>query len=274
MSIIHQALKKAAAEAESTHSQPTILKSYPGKRFYTKFSFLIFLSGLVFFIFFILLAKSLWPTFPFPLLKENFALEQGNKAKNTGNAPSPAPGPSLSVSTPPETPPVPDSNSDIQRGEAALKEGLGFYNQGKMDFANENFAKAVLLLPLSPVAHNNLGLTLRNQGKTDEAIEHYQEAIRLNPNYAEGLNNLGMAHDQRGSIDQASSYYQKAIRLKPAVPEFHLNYATWLERKGDFVKARQEYQRYLDLESSNGGTSQKKESIALVKARLAELKGF
>jgi len=165
----------------------------------------------------------------------------------------------------------------MEDGETALAEGLDFYNQGKVELANERFAKAVSLLPLSAVAHNNLGLTFRNQGKIREAMEHYQEAIRLNPDYAEAHNNLGMAYDPLGSIDQAASYYQQAIRFKPKAPEFHLNYATWLERKGDFLKARQEYQLYLSLESDpnrDGMTNQKRESISLVKARLKDLKGL
>jgi tetratricopeptide (TPR) repeat protein len=277
MSIIHQALKKAAAEGQISPVQSNVIRTHPSRHFSLRSNFLIFLLGLVFLSFFIFSARSLWPIFQFSFLNERNGIEQADEAKQSATLAEPTPAPPLSIGSTQE-PPVLTRDSGPQGGETALAEGLDFYNQGKMDLANESFKRAVALLPLSPIAHNNFGLTLRNRGEINEAIQHYEEAIRLNANYAEAHNNLGMAHDRLGSIDQASFYYQKAIRLKPAVPEFHLNYATWLERKGDFIKARQEYQVYLNLESkilSDGkATNRKKESIALVKARLAELKGF
>jgi Tfp pilus assembly protein PilF len=273
MSIIHQALKKAAAEGQITPNKSTILKSHAAKSFPPRSRFLIFLFGLILLVSFVFSAKRIWP-----ILQGSFPTADSAKEVKTSTASErnsrqlPA---DRSTQNPSSTEPtiVPDGDN----GGIALTEGLNFYNQGKMELANDRFEKAVSLLPLSAVAHNNLGLTFRHQGKIREAMEHYEEAIRLDSDYAEAHNNLGMAYDQLGSIDQAASYYQKAIRFKPTVPEFHLNYATWLERKGDFVKARQEYQRYLSLEtdtSSDGMTNQQKESVVLVKNRLKELKGF
>ena len=272
MSIIHQALKKAAAEGQIAQVQPPIVKTHAARLFPRSY-FLIFLSGLVLLFFFILSGKRLFLSF--------YGSSPITEAKTVITPPGQIPDLTLSTkntslgeSSASET----KSGSHVQDGEAALAAGFDFYGQGKIELANESFAKAVLLLPFSEVAHNNLGLTLRSLGNVNEAIEHYQEAIRLNSNYAEGHNNLGMAYDQLGSIDQAASYYQKAIRLKSKVPEFHLNYATWLERKGDFLKARMEYQMYLtlasDLQRKGKATPLQKESIALVQARLAELKGL
>lgn len=271
MSIIHQALKKAAAEGQVSHASSTLIKGTSARPFPLKSAIISLLALALFFS--LIFLGSLRPS-----LRSFFKIEQANKAENTLIAPKKTSDSTLIASSPKKQF---QSKSDVepsQQGEAALAEGVVFYRQGKMELAKERFTVAVSLLPLSAVAHNNLGLVLRNQGKIEEAIRHYQEGIGLDSNYAEAHNNLGMAYDQLGSIDQASIYYQKAIRFKPAVPEFHLNYATWLERKGDFSKARQEYQAYLSLESkavSDGkATSQQKESIALVKARLMELKGF
>ena len=272
MSIIHQALKKAAAESQVAPNRPAILKNHSAKSFFTRSRFLMVLI-FVFLVSFIFSEKRIWPN-----LRVSFYT--GNPAKEVGSSTASEPKVnSLSADRSPQVPlPLkPAPSNDKKEGETALDEGLDFYNQGKMELANKSFAKAVSLFPLSAIAHNNLGLTLRNLGKIHEAMEHYQEAIRLDSDYAEAHNNLGMAYDQLGSIDQAASYYKKAITLKPAIPEFHLNYATWLERKGDFVKARQEYQRYLSLQSNaptNTMTDQQKDTIALVNAHLRELKGF
>lgn len=272
MSIIHQALKKAAAEGQVTHAPSTLIKGTLARPFSKKSAILISLFALVLFFSLIFLGN-LRPT-----LRSFFKTEQASKAESIVIAPRQTPDATPIASSLTKRFQLESNIGPSQEGEAALAEGVVFYNQGKMELAKERFTKAVSLLPLSAVAHNNLGLALRNQGKIKEAIRHYQEGIELDSNYAEAHNNLGVAYDQLGSIDQASIYYQEAIRFKPAVPEFHLNYATWLERKGDFSIARQEYQAYLNLESkavSNGkATSQQKESIALVKARLMELKGF
>jgi tetratricopeptide (TPR) repeat protein len=160
-------------------------------------------------------------------------------------------------------------NPQLEDGERALKEGIKFYQEGKVEEANGAFTRAIELLPLSPIAHNNLGMALRHQGKTDEALTHYQEAIRLDPGYAEAENNIGLIYDKAGSIDQAAIHYKKAIGINPSVSIFHLNYATLLERKGDFSNARKEYQLYLNLE-----TDRKSEILPLVRSHLDSLKGF
>lgn len=162
---------------------------------------------------------------------------------------------------------LPDSR--IEDGERTFVAGIKFYQEGKIEEASDAFTKAVESLPSSPVAHNNLGVALRYQGKTDEALTHYQEAIRLAPDYAEAENNIGLIYDKTGSIDQAAIHYKRAIDIKPTVSIFHLNYATLLERKGDFSNARKEYQIYLDLE-----TDRKSEVIPLVRSHLNKLKGF
>lgn len=160
-------------------------------------------------------------------------------------------------------------NSQVEDGERMLMTGIKLYNEGKIEEANSAFTEAVELLPQSAVAHNNLGMVLRYQEKAGEALIHYQEAIRLDPNYAEAENNIGLIYDKTGSIDQAAIHYKRAINIKPAVPVFHLNYATLLERKGDFSNARKEYKTYLELE-----TDQKSEMIPLVRSHLNKLKGF
>lgn len=148
----------------------------------------------------------------------------------------------------------------------ALTEGLNFYRRGKIHEAYASFSKAVLQMPQSPIAHNNLGLVLRRKEKTHEAILHYQEAIRLDVNYAEAYNNLAMVYGELGLLDRAEDYYKKAIRLKPTDPVFYFNHATLLERRGEYTQARNAYLRYLNLTDD-------KEAIAMVRSHLERLKG-
>src|SRR3989338_7224096 len=261
MSIIHEALKKAAAEKEPPENSVVSFR-YSAKSLHGLSPSVALLSGIFFLVLFSFLFTSLhWKEALFLSLK-------GISNATTSKAPLERSTPSLAQTA------LANSSSEInnqkEEGGRALALGLNLYRQGKTVPASEAFNKAISLLPESPVAHNNLGLTLRMLGKENEAMAHYQEAIRLDAGYAEAYNNLALVYDRRGSVDQAAAHYQKALRFKPDAPEFHLNYATLLERKGDFPQAKKEYQLYLTLESS----PQKENVIALVKGRLRELKGL
>lgn len=268
MSIIHDALKKAAAEKDEPLPHPSSLEYHSGKSTATPWS-----RGIPLFLF---LGLFLAAGFYF--------YGQGGRSLPFDQAIDPlAPPPERDSPVPEGISPVkeavpgntPDRHDD--KGEKTLLEGLERYRQGEYARASRLFKEAVATPSLSVMAHNNLGLTLRRQGKVDEAITHYKEALRLDPNHAEAHNNLGMAHDFKGSIDQAGEHYKKAIDLKPSVPAFHLNYATWLERKGSFGSARREYQSFLQLASdqveSGTGPGQQNETVTLVKSHLKQLKG-
>ncbi|MDC4226552.1 MAG: hypothetical protein MPW15_20455 [Candidatus Manganitrophus sp.] len=55
--------------------------------------------------------------------------------------------------------------SQVEDGERMLIAGIKLYHDGKIEDANKTLTEAVELLPLSPIAHNNLGMVLRHQGK-------------------------------------------------------------------------------------------------------------
>lgn len=270
MSLIHEALKKAAAEGEAdkqeSTSQAIYLKvSTPQPRLY-----LWFLIGSVFLALFLFLFSNQHkistfsqpdktPTPPAIAHSSNPASEQKQIASKAPSENPPEGGKSLPS----------EGIENKKAGEKALKEGIVFYKKGEFDRAHESFRKAVELIPSSPIAHNNLGLVVRQQGKMQEALNHYAEAIHLDPVYAEAENNIGLIHDQIGSIDEAIVHYKRAIEIKPAVAAFHLNYATLLERKGDFSSARREYQLFLDLENNP-----RNELLPQVRSRLRELRGL
>lgn len=270
MSIIHEALKKAALEGatEATNSVSgrdaltvsTHLSA--GYRRWVKIGLMILLLPFFFFS-----ARYLSPTIlkyydqqtvP-PVLPSDIHQERTLPDR------APADNPSRSNSSDEGVFQAPQ----VDEEERALAAGIKLYHDGKIEEASESFRKAVERFPLSSVAHNNFGMVLRHQGKTSEALNHYREAIRLDPNYAAAENNIGLVYDQAGSIDEAVIHYKRAIEIKPAVPEFHLNYATLLERKGDFSNARKEYEAYLNLE-----TNHRSVMIPIVQSHLNKLKGF
>lgn len=269
MSIIHEALKKAASEGTPETSK-TISSSHLFRASVQAFQAYRWI-GISLFVLSVSLFYAKYRSFKL----EDFDKTALPSASSTLNSKVQGESPQLDkvLITDEQTVDLANTialqGSQEGEGQRALIAGVKFYQDGEIEEANTSLAKAVELLPLSAVAHNNLGMVLRHQGKTPEALNHYQEAIRLDPNYAEAENNIGLIYDKTGSIDQAAIHYKRAIEIKPAVSVFHLNYATLLERKGDFSNARKEYQAYLNLE-----TDQKSEVIPLVRSHLSKLKEF
>jgi tetratricopeptide (TPR) repeat protein len=266
MSIIHEALKKAASEGTAE-----ISKSISHSHLFRASAQAIQISrwvatGMVFLVLSIFLFSVRYPFSISRNLYEGTTRSEISPSNPKADSEIPQSEQLLNNNIE-KTSVLPDPR--IEEGERALISGIKLYHDGKIEESRNSLAKAVEMLPLSAVAHNNLGMVLRHQGKTNEALRHYQEAIRLNSNYAEAENNIGLIYDKRGAIDQAAIHYKRAIDIKPTVPVFHLNYATLLERKGDFSNARKEYQIYLDFE-----TDPKSEGIPLVRTHLNKLKGF
>ncbi|MBI1824337.1 MAG: tetratricopeptide repeat protein [Nitrospirae bacterium] len=268
MSLIHEALKKAATEgeAEKQESTPRVLHltiSTPQSRPYFWISIGVSFLALLSFLFayqYKAINVSRPPDKSGPsvaISPSQIDFEKKRSQQNTSATVLQAEEGQIKIKT------------ENANGERALKNGINFYRKGEFDHAYEAFQKAVELIPSSPIAHNNLGLVIRQQGKPKEALSHYQEAIHLDSKYAEAENNIGLIHDQMGFIDEAIIHYKKAIKIKPEIAAFHLNYATLLERKGDFSTARKEYQLFIDLQ----GEAQS-DLVPQVRSRLKELRGL
>jgi serine/threonine protein kinase/Flp pilus assembly protein TadD len=112
---------------------------------------------------------------------------------------------------------------------------------------------AVALRPLSPGAHNNLGIALREKGQLDEAITEYRESLRLNKDYPAVHNNLGVALQRKGQLDEAIAEYRQALRLKKDFPEAHNNLGNALRHKGQLDEANAELKEALRLDKDFAG---------------------
>src|SRR5688500_11629440 len=60
-------------------------------------------------------------------------------------------------------------------------EGVGHYQQGHWDVADEHFRKAIEAAPNLAEAHFNLALALDKQGKHEDATTHFKKAAELAP---------------------------------------------------------------------------------------------
>jgi type IV pilus assembly protein PilF len=106
--------------------------------------------------------------------------------------------------------------------------------------AEENFRRALKLLPQFSDAHNNFGLFLCQRKRLKEAREHFEAAL-ANPLYAtpeKALTNAGACSLEQNDLVSAEMYYQRAILRAPNHVSAELGMAEVHFRQGRWLAAR------------------------------------
>lgn len=89
------------------------------------------------------------------------------------------------------------------------------------------------------------------QGKLDEALENYQKALKLDPNIYEAALFSGDVFMQRGDFAQAETWYQKAIAINPNRETAYRYSATPLMKQRKTNEARDRYVEAFIVEPYN-----------------------
>lgn len=109
--------------------------------------------------------------------------------------------------------------SKIDPGYALAYNGLGlvYAALGEDTKADANFRRAINLEPTNPESRNNYGTFLCSRNRIDESITQFMEAVR-NPLYATkdiAYLNAGICSLRKQDIDNAEIYLQKALQIQP-----------------------------------------------------------
>jgi hypothetical protein len=84
---------------------------------------------------------------------------------------------------------------------------------GRLDEAQEAYARAVALAPRFAEAHFNLGNVREEKGALDAAEDSYRRALRLAPDYAQACNHLGVVLSQKGKTFEAFESFTRGALL-------------------------------------------------------------
>ncbi len=76
--------------------------------------------------------------------------------------------------------------------------------------------------------HTELGAGYYQQGQMGVALDEFNEAIKIDPDYALAYNGLGLVYVRLGEDAKADANFMKSIQLEPGNPESHNNYGTFL----------------------------------------------
>ena len=138
-----------------------------------------------------------------------------------------------------------------------LSEGLGYYQAGRLDEANNVYLEILQQQPQQVEAIAMLGIIAHQTGAYDRAIAYYQEALAIKPDYPEAYNNLGASFWEQGRIEEAIAAYEEAIAIKPDYIDAYNNLAIALERQGKNQQAIATYRQVVLLTPGSGAAHKK-----------------
>jgi len=114
---------------------------------------------------------------------------------------------------------------------------VAFSVAGRDDLALAEYAQALRLASVFPLAHNNVAVILMKQSRPADAAAHLREAVRQAPDYLVARFNLGNALSALGQPEAAAEEYRAALRLHPAYAAAHYRLALALEQLGQRAEA-------------------------------------
>lgn len=126
--------------------------------------------------------------------------------------------------------------------------GVVLNSQGKIEDANAQYRKALVLSPKTPLAANNLAANLVDHGgNIDEALKFAQVAREVAPENPNIADTLGWIYYKKGLIDTAYPLISEAARKLEKNPTIRYHHGMVLEKKGDRKKAAEELKAALSL---------------------------
>ncbi|MEW5820281.1 MAG: tetratricopeptide repeat protein [Cyanobacteriota bacterium] len=115
----------------------------------------------------------------------------------------------------------------IEQAKSFYNKAVKYEKEGKINFAEMYYKKAIELLPNFVEAHTNLGGVYICNKNYDMAIYEFSVVGRLTPDYFPIIyNNLGLAYEGKGDTQKAEEFYTLAINLDPNNAMAHNNLAS------------------------------------------------
>lgn len=140
------------------------------------------------------------------------------------------------------------AKKDSARAHAELAQG--YYSQGQMGIALEEFNAAIKSYPDYAEAYNGLGLVHAALGEDFKAETNFKKALSLSPNSSETQNNYGGFLCSRGRYDESIPYFLEAVKnpLYPSPEAAYLNAGICSLGKKDIKNAKSYFEKSYQIE--------------------------
>jgi Flp pilus assembly protein TadD len=129
-----------------------------------------------------------------------------------------------------------DARDYLERGRSLLEEG-------RLNDAIDQLARAVSLDPKLTQAHSLLAVAYDRKGLHGRAEDSYKRAVEVNENDAQAMNNLGYSLYLNGNYRAAVDKLKRAARLAPADSRVLNNLALAQVRLGKYDDAYRNFAR-------------------------------
>jgi len=124
-------------------------------------------------------------------------------------------------------------------GDLACELALLMYQKPDLGAAEYHARNAIRMQPLSPQAHNLMGMILTDVGRSLPGEYHYRKALELHKPVGKLCANLGLNLRNQGKLDEAEKYYRMALELEPDNVASLLGWVKLEEARQDFDRARE-----------------------------------
>ncbi len=129
--------------------------------------------------------------------------------------------------------------------DALCNLGLLEIQQGDFESGARRLRKAIRRQPQSAAAENLLGVALRRLNRPGESVGHFEKALALKPGFADAHYNLAGALRELGRPGDAAAHYERALSANGEHLQAHLDFASLLDLMGNPARAIAHYDAVL-----------------------------
>ena len=146
------------------------------------------------------------------------------------------------------TAPPPPADEPFARSRALFFEGIGHFENGRLEQARQCFEECQALTPGRPSVLGNLGVTLFHLGRWEEALPVLRQATAADPALADAWVCLGLGHEAQRQWPAAAEALEKALALAPRRVPLWLTLGQVHLRLGAVQRALQAFDRALEAD--------------------------
>ena len=115
--------------------------------------------------------------------------------------------------------------------------GSYFFEEGKLDKAQDQFEKALKIDAVSAEGYNNLASVFAEKKENDKAVYFYKKALLIDHELIDTYINLGVIYARMGKFADAKNIWDLGLEISPG-DETIKNYLFLLEKKGTRIFKR------------------------------------
>jgi tetratricopeptide (TPR) repeat protein len=141
---------------------------------------------------------------------------------------------------------------DPQMKQVHYDTGQALIRMNRLDDAEKEFRKELLLEPSDPLSKYHLAFTMLERNiQTDEVVKLLNEAIDARPDYADAHYQLGKIYIAKGDIDNAIGQLETAVQADSKKEYIHYQLSIAYRRAKRTADADRELKVYSDLKAAN-----------------------